>query len=59
MLGIGALCAFGLVAACETSSHKEVRTFEYDNEPPEKRSESKQLDSDYKMQSEGEMKGRD
>jgi len=44
--------------ACESSTHTVTRTTTYDDEPQQKRSESDQLDSGYKMQSEGEMKGR-
>ncbi len=56
------LCAFiagALSLGCDTTSHKTVRTYEYDDTPKEKRSESDKLDSEYKMESEGEMKGRD
>lgn len=55
-LGLAAVCVAGLAVGCETSSHKSVRTYEYnDQPPPEKRSQSDELDSEYKMQSEGQM----
>ena len=54
-LGLAAFCLAGLAFGCETSSHKTVRTYEYSDEPTSKRSESQELDSEYKMQSEGEM----
>ncbi len=60
LLGIASACVvvMGFLPACETSSHKSVKTYEYnDDPPPEKRSESKELDSDWKMESEGEMTG--
>jgi len=53
------LCILGLVvmvAGCATSSHRSTTVREYNDEPqPEKRSESDELDSDWKMQGEGEM----
>ena len=36
------------LAGCQTSSHKSVRTYEYADEPTQKRSESEKLDSEYK-----------
>lgn len=54
-LGLGACVVFGLSIACETSTHTSTRTYEYNDEPVQKRSESNKLDSEYKMQSEGEM----
>lgn len=41
--------------ACATSSHKSVRVYEYDDEPPRDRQMDNQLDSEYKMVSPGEM----
>lgn len=55
--GASVLMAVTLLMGCESSSHKSVRTYEYNDEPQQKRSESNKLDSEYKMQSEGEMKG--
>ena len=57
-LGLVSCVAFGFSVACETSTHTTTRTYEYNDEPVQKRSESNKLDSDYKMQSEGEMTGR-
>ncbi len=54
-LGLGACVALGLSIACETSTHTSTRTYEVNDEPVQKRSESNKLDSEYKMQSEGEM----
>ena len=61
LLTVGLVACFATVLAlgCAKSSHKTVRTYEYNDEPPQKRSESDELDSEYKMQSEGEMKGVD
>jgi len=53
--GLAVLFIAGLVVGCETSSHKTIRTYQYNDEPPPKRSQSDELDSEYKMQSEGEM----
>lgn len=47
------------VVGCKSSSHKSVRTYEYNNEPqqpdPHARQQSNELDSEYKMVSPGEM----
>ena len=59
LCGLCACFAAALSLGCDTTSHKTVRTYEYDDTPTEKRSESDKLDSEYKMESEGEMKGRD
>ena len=53
--GLAVFFVAGFVMGCETSSRKTVRTYEYKDEPPPKRSQSDELDSEYKMQSEGEM----
>ncbi|MHC5110387.1 MAG: hypothetical protein ACYTHJ_10970 [Planctomycetota bacterium] len=58
-LSLCAMFTLGLVIACESSesSHKVTRTRTYDDEPEQKRSESDELDGEYKMQSEGDMTG--
>ncbi len=53
--GLAVTFVAGPAVGCATSSHKSVRTYEYTDEPAQKRSESDELDSEYKMQSEGEM----
>ena len=47
----------GMSAGCASSSHKSVRVYEYDDEPPRDRQVDDQLDSEYKMVSPGEMVG--
>lgn len=48
---------FVFLPACEQSTHRSTRVRTYNDEPEEKRSESDELDGEYKMQSEGEMSG--
>lgn len=57
LCGLGACVVLCFALGCESSSHKTVRTYEYNDAPEKKRSESDELDSEYKMESEGEMKG--
>ncbi len=61
-IGVIVVClAAGLSVGvgCKSSSHKSVRTYEYNNEPkqpdPHARQRSDELDSEYKMVSPGEM----
>jgi hypothetical protein len=42
---------------CARSSHKSVRIYEYDDEPPRDRQMDEELDSEYEMVSPGEMVG--
>ena len=52
---VGAVALMG-ATACETSSHKSVRTYDYNDEgraPEQKRNE--ELNSEYQMVSPGEM----
>jgi len=57
------VCALALIclvsgsAACRTSSHKSVRTHEYDDGPQRDRQMDEELDSEYKMVAPGEMTG--
>ena len=52
---MGAAALIG-AAACETSSHKSVRTYDYNDQgrAPEQKPKE-ELDSEYKMVSPGEM----
>jgi len=45
---------WGLPAGCETSSHKSVRTYEYNDESQPARVTEEELGSEYQMQSPGE-----
>ena len=58
LLGVFAFCALSAAPACRSTSYKSVRVYEYNDEPQpqeQKRSENDELDSEWKMQSEGEM----
>ncbi len=52
----GAAALIG-VAGCETSSHKSVRTYDYNDQgrPTERANEAEEQDSEYHMVSPGEM----
>ena len=61
-LSVLMLCVAALPVGCARHSHKSVSTYEYNNEParaePVDRQETNELDSEYKMVSPGEMRGR-
>ncbi|MFQ5589896.1 MAG: hypothetical protein ACE5HE_01920 [Phycisphaerae bacterium] len=50
-------CVFAGPIGCARSSHRTVRVYQYDDEPPRDRQDDDQLDSEYKMVSPGEMVG--
>ncbi len=52
---LAAVALIGFAAGCATSSHKSVRTYEYDENPPPERQEESESGSDYEMTSPGEM----
>ena len=50
---MGAVCLVGFCAGCETSSHKSVRTYEYNDQP--RPAQVTQEEPEYQMVSPGEM----
>lgn len=57
-LAVLTIAVAGLALGCRSSSHRSVRTYEYDEEPaPEQREEPAGADSEYEMVSPGEMVG--
>ena len=52
-----ALLAAGLAVGCASSSHKSVRTYEYDEEPPPEQKQPEVGSAEYEMVSPGEMVG--
>lgn len=55
VLALAAVIASVGSIGCESSSHKSIRTYEYDDAPARDRQQDDQLDSEYKMTSPGEM----
>ncbi len=50
-----AVCLFAGSVGCARSSHKSVRIYESDDEPPRDRQMDEEHDSEYEMVSPGEM----
>ena len=51
------MMAAGLAVGCASSSHKSVRTYEYDEEPPPEQRQKEVGGSEGEMVSPGEMVG--
>ena len=56
-IATAALMAAGLAVGCASSSHKSVRTYEYDEKPPPEQKQPEVGSSQGEMVSPGEMVG--